>query len=110
MTGDKDKTMCNYWNGLLSRRSVRIKTHLEKCRKFKLAKKELNEDGDLIRQDLSTSAEPPKKKRLYSYVRTSPDQKKQLGLQDARLRPGHKCPGSNNMAVYALVYHGMFVF
>ncbi len=85
MTGDKDKTKCNYWNGLLSRRSVRIKTHLEKCRKFKLAEKELNEDDNLIRQDLSTSAEPPKKKRLDSYVtRTSPDQKKQLGLQDAR--------------------------
>ena len=85
VTGDKDKAKCNYCDGLLSRRSGRIKTHLEKCRKFKLAEKELNEDDDLDRQALSTSAEPPKKKRLDSYVtRTSPNQKKQLDLKDAR--------------------------
>ena len=47
MTGDKDKAKCNYCDGLLSRRSVRIKTHLEKFRKFKLPEKELNEDDDL---------------------------------------------------------------
>ena len=84
---EKDKAKCNHCDGLLSRRSGRIRTHLEKCRKFKLTKKELDEDDDLDRLALSTSTEPPKKKRLDSYViRTSPDQKKQLGLQDARCK------------------------
>ena len=65
VTGDKDKAKCNDCDGLLSRRSGRIKTHLEK---------ELNEDDDLDRQARSTSAIPPKKKRLDSFViRTAPD-------------------------------------
>ena len=94
---EKDKAKCNHCDGLLSRRSGTIRTHLEKCRKFKLTKKELDEDDDLDRLALSTSTEPPKKKRLDSYVtRTSPDQMKQLGLQDSFFslnlsRNGNRC-------------------
>ena len=115
-----DKAKCNHCDEKLSKRSGRISTHLDKCRKYKIAE----ERTSVEEQAPSTSdvPDPPKRMRLNNFVtKTSSEQKKQLDIQVARfffsanlsfntaknkewlrmcelLHPGYKPPNKNLLA------------
>ena len=65
VSDEGDKAKCNHCDEKLSKRSGRISTHLNKCRKFKIAESSTDRtpDGE---QAPSTSDEPdpPKKMKL----------------------------------------------